>query len=430
MTEHAPPDLRPSGALRRWAIDGAIALAVTVAQLGARQASTLWAAHRAPAPGLDTYLLLSVAGMSLIARRRYPVAVLAVCLAATLAAGRLGGGGDIWIALLVAFVNAEVAGKRAAAASSLLVGYVASVWPPWQIGRSGDTSVVAALGLAAWLLILLAIAELVRARAQRAAAMRRSREDQSRRLASEERIRLARDLHDVLAHNISVINVQANTALHLMDRQPDRAREALTAIHAVSRQALTELRTVLGVLRDDAGDDGAPRAPAPGMAGLGGLLSAVRSAGLAVELTMEGDERPLPADADIALYRIVQESLTNATRHSEAGAATVRLRFEQAGVRLEVEDGGPAVGGSGLPGGQRPAVGGIGSPGGQRPAGGGSGLPGGQRPAGSGIAGMAGRVRDLGGIFSAGPTAGGGFLVAAWLPAERRPAVPASEGAR
>ena len=224
----------------------------------------------------------------------YPTAVLAVSLGATLWAGTLGGG-FIWIALIAAFINAAVAGKHVAAAASLLIGYLASYWPPWLIGTSGHLSAGMALGVAAWLLVLLAIAELIRIRNQRAAAQRRSQEEEYRRRASEDRVRIARDLHDVLAHNISVINVQSNTALHLMDRQPERAREALTAIHSVSKQALAELRSVLGVLREDAGPDGAPRLPGPGLALLPDLITAARASGLDVRLSIDGDQRVLLA---------------------------------------------------------------------------------------------------------------------------------------
>ena len=178
-------------------------------------------------------------------------AVLAVSLGATLWAQAVGGG-FIWIALIAAFINAATAGKHIAAAASLVIGYLTGFWPPWLIGTAGHASAAQAVGVAAWLMVLLAIAELVRIRSQRAAALRRGREEEYRRRASEDRVRMARDLHDVLAHNISVINVQSNTALHLMDRQPERAREALTAIHSVSKQALAELRSVLGVLQADA----------------------------------------------------------------------------------------------------------------------------------------------------------------------------------
>jgi DNA-binding CsgD family transcriptional regulator len=158
------------------------------------------------------------------------------------------------------------------------------VWPPWLVGTSGHPSATFALTLLIGLLVLLSAAELIRSGSQRAQELRRSREEELRRRASENRMRMARDLHDVVAHNISVINVQANTALHLMDRQPQRAREALTTINEVSRQALAELRSVLGVLRSiDEGGVGqdAPRAPAPSLDRVDELAATMRAAGLA-----------------------------------------------------------------------------------------------------------------------------------------------------
>ena len=207
--------------------------------------------------------------------------MLAVSLGATLWAGALGGG-FIWLALIAAFINAAMAGKHIAAAASVLVRVPGELLAAVAHRHLRAPSAAMALGIAAWLLVLLAIAELIRIRSQRAAAQRRSQEEEYRRRASEDRVRIARDLHDVLAHNISVINVQSNTALHLMDRQPERAREALTAIHSVSKQALAELRSVLGVLREDAGPDGAPRLPGPGLALLPDLVAAARASGLDV----------------------------------------------------------------------------------------------------------------------------------------------------
>jgi signal transduction histidine kinase len=431
MTAPAPAPARPAGGTRQWLIDTALALVLTGVQLIARYGSASWHSHGHAAVSWYVYLLLAIASLVLIARRRFPVAVLAVSLAATLAAGKLGGGGMIWVGLIAAFVNAELAGKRLAGGASLVIGYLSTVWPPWRIGVPGHASVALALGLATWLLILLAVTELIRIRGQRTAALRRSREEEFRRRASEDRVRIARDLHDVLAHNISVINVQANTALHLMDRQPDRAREALTAIHGVSKQALAELRAVLGVLRDgDTTEDGAPRAPSPGLAQLPDLLSAVRSAGLDADLTIEGEARPLPADADIAAYRIVQESLTNVRRHSRSATASVLVSYDDCGVILEIVNEGAPVA---LPASAISAsVAGIG------PAAGTSSRrssqmrtsaaePGGKPTAGSGIRGMTERVRELGGRFEAGPKTDGGFRVAAWLPADGQAAGRCSE---
>jgi signal transduction histidine kinase len=392
MTEYVQAGRRPLDPRRRWVIDIVIAVVVTAVQLAAVHANSSWAHHSraaaASAPGWPAYLLLAVAGLVLTFRRRFPVAVLAASLGATLLAGAISHTGMIWVALIAAFFNAVVAGKRLAAIASLLIGYAASCWPLWQIGRAGHVSVAVALGIAAWLLVLLAAAEFVRFRRDHAAEVARNRADQLRRQASEERVRIARDLHDVVAHNISVINVQANTALHLMDRQPERAREALTAIHDVSRQALTELRSVLGVLRSDG--DFAPRSPSPGLGQLDDLLSAVRGAGLEARLRQLGETRQLPASADLAAYRIVQEALTNVARHSASGTADVLVSYQADGVLVQVDDAGPA---------RSPAA----------------------AQAGNGITGMTERAHALGGRLSAGRRADGGFRVAAWLPSSVPP---------
>lgn len=391
MTDLTAPDGRQrlASLARRSRADAAVAVAVTAVQLAAYSGSLSWHGHDQGGAGWPGYVLLSVAGLALLWRRRHPTAVLAVSLAATLWAGAIGGG-FIWLALIAAFISAAMAGKHVAATASVILGYLASLWPPWLIGTAGHASAAMALGIAAWLLVLLAIAELIRIRNQRAAAQRRSREEEYRRRASEDRVRIARDLHDVLAHNISVINVQSNTALHLMDRQPERAREALTAIHSVSKQALAELRAVLGVLREDAGPDGAPRRPGPGLALLPDLVAAARASGLDIQLSIEGEQRILPGSPDVAAYRIVQESITNVRRHSRARAALVRVSYEPAAVRVTVEDGGPAA----VTGAAGPASGSM----------------------GTGIAGMASRARELGGSFEAGPLPGRGFRVAAMLP--------------
>ena len=392
MTESVQAGPHPADPRRRFVIDIAIAVVVTAVQLGANHASWSWwhSSHDAAgsAPGWTGYLLLTVAGLVLIFRRRFPVAVLTSSLGATLLAGAIGHAGMIWIALIAAFFNAVVAGKRLAAVASLVIGYAASFWPVWQIGQAGHASVAVVLGVGAWLLVLLAAAELVRFRRDHAAELARNRAEQLRRQASEERMRIARDLHDVVAHNISVINVQANTALHLMDRQPERAREALTAIHDVSRQALTELRSVLGVLRSD--DDRAPRAPSPGLGQLDDLLSAVRGAGLEPRLRQRGERRQLPASVDLAAYRIVQEALTNTARHSASGTADVLVSYEADGVLVQVDDTGPA---------RSPVT----------------------AQAGNGITGMTERAHALGGRLSAGRRPDGGFRVAAWLPSSALP---------
>ena len=285
-----------------------------------------------------------IGGAALLARRRYPRAVLAVVLATTLGAIALGADAA-WFALLVAFFTAVLRGQRVAAIASLVIGYGFSVW-----NASGEFDLL----LLAGLVTLLSVAELSRALNARAAADRRGRAEATARRASEERLAIARDLHDVVAHSISVINVQANTALHLMDRQPERAREALTAIREVSGQALAELGTVLGALRDSGGRRrGSAAGAVPGVARLDELAARARSAGFAVSVAAEGPVRPLPAGVDAAAYRIVQEALTNTVRHSAGRSASVLLRYGDEDLVIEVDDDGAGAGASGSRRGQR-----------------------------------------------------------------------------
>jgi len=399
-TADRPGPAPRSRAARRWALDAAIAVAVTAVQLGATYADS--SRHGgAGQVGTLSYVLLAVGGAALILRRRYPVGVLAVVLATTLwAAGQ--NGRAIYLALIVAFFTAVLAKKRIAAIASLVIGYAASVWP-FLMGESGHPSAVFAVGLAAGLIFLLSAAELIRSRNQRTAALARSRTEELRRLAGEERMKMARDLHDVVAHNISVINVQANTALHLMDRQPERARLALTTINEVSKQALVELRSVLGVLRDV--DESAPRSPSPGLERLGDLVDSAAAAGLTVHVEPPDGPAPLPAEVDLAAYRIVQEALTNSARHSGGSTAMVRISQRSGGLLVEVTDNG-----KGRPGGS-----GSGSRSGSRSGSG----PGSRTGSGHGIAGMTERAKVLGGTLHAGPRPDGGFGVRAWLPADR-----------
>jgi signal transduction histidine kinase len=372
-----------SGPARWWAIDAAVAAAVAGLQLGAWLGAASHHGH--PRPGVADYLLLAAGAAALLARRRHPVAVLAVALAAAAGSAALGGSSQsaevAWLVLAAAFVNAVLYRKRGAAIASLVAGYLIAVWPPWLIGDRGHTSAASALGLLAALITLLSAAELIRARHQRGIAVANRLAEEKRRRASDERLAIARDLHDVVAHNISVINVQANTALHLMDRQPERAREALTAIYEVSRQALGELRSVLGVLRADGAD--APLVPSPGLERLAELAAYTRTAGISVQVVEQGEPRPVPAGVDAAAYRIVQEALTNAVRHSGGHAATVRLCYDPDGLTIEIDDDGRAA----------------------HPP----------QP-GNGVAGMTERARALGGTLDAGPRPGGGFRVLARLP--------------
>jgi signal transduction histidine kinase len=235
-------------------------------------------------------------------------------------------------------------------------------------------------------------AELVRMRSAQLAERARTRAEEARRQASEERLRMARELHDVLAHNISMINVQAGVALHLMDDDPQQARTALSAIKEASKEALTEMRSVIGALR--AQGETAPRSPTAGLSRLEELLDRARNAGLPVTAKTEGDQRPLPAGTDLAAYRIVQESLTNVSRHAGPGPVTaeVRIAYGEHEISVQVDDDGRGVS-----------------------------LLDDHAGTGSGIRGMRERATALGGSFTAGPRPGGGFRVRATLPIADEP---------
>jgi signal transduction histidine kinase len=368
---------------RPWLTDAAISAAVTGASLWGTAAIASW--HHGPRLNIADLLLLIASGASLTARRRYPGTVLGVTLAAALVCGLAGQSGFAWLPVIVALFAAVRARRRAAVLASLVIGYLSAVWPPWLIGSRGHTSATLALTLLSGLLVLLSAAELMRAAVERRLASHRIREQEVLRLASEERMRIARDLHDIVAHNISVINVQANTALHLVERQPERAQQALATINDISRQALAELRLVLGILRADG--EAAPRAPAPGLGELGTLLANIAAAGLTVEFETEGTPVALPASVDLAAYRIIQEALTNSARHSGGTRATVRVHYRSGDVEIEVDD-------EGTTGQRSPQLAGT----------------------GSGIAGMTDRAEALGGRLTAGPRSDVGFRVTAVLP--------------
>ncbi|MFE7772384.1 sensor histidine kinase [Streptomyces sp. NPDC057445] len=229
-----------------------------------------------------------------------------------------------------------------------------------------------------------AFIDAIRERAERA---ERSRDEEARRRVAEERLRIARDLHDVVAHHIALVNVQAGVAAHVMDKRPDQAKEALAHVREASRSALNELRATVGLLRQS-GDPEAPTEPAPGLAVLDALLETFRNAGLPVDLARTDDATELPAAVDLASYRIIQEALTNVQKHAGT-AAKAEVSVVRVGRTVEV-----TVLDNGVPDGAAPAGDG----------------------GGHGLIGMRERVMALGGTLSAGPRYGGGFRVQAILP--------------
>jgi signal transduction histidine kinase len=347
--------------------------------------SCWWASScRAPhAVDLLAVVLLALGPLLLLVRRRYPREVLAAVFAVTLVYVALGyPQGPNYASLAVALVTAVIAGHRTEAAVALVAGWALFLWLPGALGRAGAPGVLASLALAAWLLVLFAVSEAFRSKRQRVIEARRAREQASRLRADEERLRIARELHDVLAHSISVINVQSGVALHLIDEQPDQARTALAAINEASADALREVRSVLGILRGTG--ESPPRAPAPSLDRLDELVTQAKAAGVGLSIEVDGERRPLPASVELAAFRIVQESLTNIVRHAGAVAARVRLDYGSRELTVEIDDDGPGVRAG--------------------------------HEAGNGIAGMRERAAALGGEFDAGPRSTGGFRVRARLP--------------
>ncbi|MYS83752.1 sensor histidine kinase [Embleya scabrispora] len=383
--------------------DIALGVLVCVVQLG----TMLFAAHRQPdaAVGMDVWgVLLIVAGpLALIVRRRHRAGVLLVAVGTALTYTMLDyPRGPIFFAMIIALWGAFAAGLRLLAYVVLVLGYTGFVWISPLVTSESTPDLAPAFGIAAWLLVLAGIGEVVRLRrafnlaeAQRARVQSLGLAEAERRRAGDERLRIARELHDVLAHHISLMNVQASVGLELMDSSPEQAREALTAVKYASREALRELRSVLDILKGDSvdrsGPDGAPRAPTAGLDRLDDLVARTSAGGLTVRVERAGTARPLSSAVDLAAYRIVQEALTNTLRHAAASEAVVGVTYGETGLELSIRDNGR---------GPEP-----------RPA-----------PAdaltsgGNGLHGMRQRAAALGGRCMAGPVPGRGFHVQAHLP--------------
>jgi signal transduction histidine kinase len=225
---------------------------------------------------------------------------------------------------------------------------------------------------------------------------------------AEERGRIARELHDVVAHSVSVMTVQAGAARRTLAASPDQAASALGQIESTGRQALVELRRLLGLLRDRDQEDVAALAPQPGLDHLESLTAAAREAGLPVEVTVEGEPRPLPAGVDLSAYRIVQEALTNSLRHAGPARAKVRIRYGREDLEVQVTDDGAGGPGTVRDGGG-PVVVRLGPDGVLE-------LPGRREGGGHGLIGMRERVAMFGGTLETGPRPDGGYRVAARLP--------------
>jgi signal transduction histidine kinase len=374
---------------RSLIVDGALATGLAVfVTLGTYFASKDQPAHRPF--DIGAIALIMVAAGALAARRRYPVAVLTVVFGATLVYFGIGyANGPIWLTLITAYVTAVFLGHRVAAAIIAAAGFLGFPWLDYLVRDGQAPSLAFLTGLAAWLLVLLGAAEIVRIRRERAVEAVRIREEETLRRASEERLRIARELHDALGHHLSLINVQSGVALHLNEELPEQARGSLSAIREASKEALGELRSVIDILRQEG--ERAPRSPTSTLVRLDDLVSQAAAAGLEVRTETEGAVRPLPFGVDVAAFRIVQEALTNVTRHAGGATATVRVTYGERDLTVQVDDDGRGPS----------APGGTGS--------------------GRGLVGMRERAGALGGELEAGPRPDGGFRVRARLPLDGAP---------
>ncbi len=345
-----------------------------------------------PLGPLLPYTLAALSTLPVALRRRYPLSVLGTVLVASVVFFALDGRtvtatGAVWVLYVVAVQTERrraVAALIAVEAGVAITFALAPATPP-SVGNSVLSGALSGLTqLTVWV-----IGDSVR---RRRAYVADQAQQSDRRAVVEERLRIARELHDVVAHAMSVIAVQAGAGHHVTGAQPEEAGRALAAIETTTRGALVEMRRLLGVLRQD-GQTSASLAPSPGLADLEALVTQVGKTGLPTRLRVDGDPRPLPAGVDLSAYRIIQEALTNVVNHADhPSLVTVAVRYEAAEVSVEVTDdgrGGSANAGS---------------------RGGGT---------GHGLVGMRERVGLFGGRLVTGPRVEGGFRVAAHLPLGR-----------
>jgi signal transduction histidine kinase len=387
---------RASGSRRlpvsAWAFDSALALAA--ASLPMAFFASMPAPSGVPVAMLALgYVLVLLHTLPLVARRRFPGAVLAVCVASGLAITALGVPPSfLGPAMPVAVYSVAAYGRRWVSLAGLVVAELglAAVWlTPAMLERSSFLFFMGFIAVAWVLGHFVGDRQVYAAQLEeRTAELEEAREELARRAVVEERLRLARELHDVVAHAMSVIAVQSGVGAHVADSRPEEVGKALAAIEVTSRGALEELRRLLGVLRQDS-EVQASLMPVPGLANLDSLLAEVGKAGLAVRVRVEGTPLQLPAGVDLSAYRIVQEALTNVVKHAGPAHAEVTIGYRDQEVTVEVTDDG------------RGAV---------PPA------SDGRAGTGHGLVGMRERVGAFNGDLEVGPRPGGGFRVAARLP--------------
>ncbi|MER5748386.1 sensor histidine kinase [Streptomyces sp. NPDC002088] len=324
---------------------------------------------------IGSWLLATAVCAALPMRRRYPVAVGWFAVLGTGVYYLLSTVDGPLVVIPIAALYALAAQGRIQASVAMAAVMVVGVGAGALAG-TGDVTGTAVFMLTGWLVAVVALGAMHHGRVAYA-------EEEARLRATQERLRIARELHDVIGHSMSMIHVQASAALHRMKKDPTQAQDALAVIKQGSKEGLQELRATLGVLRQV--DEEAPTTPSPGLSRIDDLVSSAARAGLDVRTEQSGAHFALPAAVDLTAYRIVQESLTNAVKHSEAQHVVIRLHYGERKLTLTVQDDGQGAALAGHAG-------------------------------GSGIAGMTERARALGGTLSAEPGSAGGFIVRAQLP--------------
>ncbi|MDN3357537.1 sensor histidine kinase [Actinomadura sp. DC4] len=374
------------------AADGVLAVGLFAMALAAPKVSGGYGVGPLDEPAIAVGALTAGA---LVLRRRWPRAVLAFTTAGTALYLAIGGGKSPLLFVSMAAVYTVVLGcsRRAGVAVTCATAAILAAAGVAFGGRSLLDNVI--LTVIAETALAAVAGEVVRGKRSNVAAIRerahraeRTREEEAARRVMEERLRIARELHDVLAHHIALINVQAGVAAHVMETEPVQAREALAHIRRAGRSALDELRTTVGLLRQPdtrPPDAGWAPEPMPGLDRLPQLIAALTATGLTIEQQVEGEPRELPATVDLAGYRIVQEALTNVRKHAPGAGAVVRLTYLPSELRVRVTDTGTNA---------PPRADGT----------------------GHGLLGMRERALSLGGSFSADAEPGGGFRVTAALP--------------
>ncbi len=286
------------------------------------------------------YVLMAVAAAALVVRRFWPLVVLAVVVVAV--AAYLAGGYVFGPSLLPVAVAAYTLGAHRPVRTSLiacglavvafLAGHAVAMGPGWLLFSLPTT----APWSMAWTGLPWAVGTVLRLRREQVV---HARDEAARHRVEEERLRIVREVHDVVGHSLSAINMQSGIALHVLDKRPEQAQTALDAIRQTSKDALDELRGTLAVFREPDGA-GAERHPAPGLDQLDALAASMRRSGLRVEVNFDGTPPDLPAAVNLAAYRIVQESLTNVLRHAGPASATVRIRHHSDSVDVTITDDG------------------------------------------------------------------------------------------